>query len=312
MPKFVFRCPVLIILLLAFGVAFSAFGQPCPDIKKDFHHLVIFGDPHLPGKHLAHKERMRKTINGWRDVDLVIAVGDICDEYGTPEEYRAARSFFARLNHPFVVVAGNHDYLYETPTWQGGGGYKPATRAVQEAKLALFRQTFHLPKNYFSKQIGSYLLLFLSTDHENFNAGIGEAQMAWLRDELADNPRIPTIIVFHGPLNGTQFPFKRYINRPNSVAQPMDAIHELITANPQIFIWISGHTHTPATEESFASPVNLYANQVTNIHNADMKRDTIWTNSILLYPDQVVVKTFNHQQERWHPELERRILPPKL
>lgn len=304
--------PLLIILLLTVGMAFSALGQPCMDKARAFHHLVIFGDPHLPGKHLAHKEQMRSTINGWRDVDLVIAVGDICDEYGTPEEYRAARAYFARLNHPFAVVPGNHDYLYETPNWPGGGGYKPATKAVQDAKLALFRKTFHLPKNYFSRQIGGYLVLFLSTDHESFNAGIGEAQMAWLRDELAGNPRTPTIIVFHGPLHGTQYPFKRYINRPHSVAQPMEALHALITENPQIFLWISGHTHTPPTEPSFASPVNLYANQVTNIHNTDMKRDTIWTNSILLYPDQVVVKTFNHQQGTWQPELERRILPPKL
>ena len=306
------RSPVLIILLLAFWGIGSALGQPCPETKREFHHLVILGDPHLPGKHLAHKEQMRKTINGWRDVDLVIAVGDICDEYGTPEEYRAVRSFFARLNHPLAVVAGNHDYLYETPTWAGGGGYKPATRAAQEAKLALFRTTFHVPQYYSSKRIGNYLLLFLSTDHESFNTGIGEAQMAWLRDELASNPRTPTIIVFHGPLHGTQLPFKRYINRPHAVAQPMEAIHALITANPQIFLWISGHTHTPPNEESFASPINLYANQVTNIHNTDMKRETIWTNSVLLYPHKVVIKTFNHQEGRWHPELERSILPPKL
>lgn len=306
------RRPFFIVVLLTLGLFLAACRQPCPETERTYHHLVIFGDPHLPGKHLAQKEQMRKTVNGWRDVDLVIAVGDICDEYGTPEEYRAARSFFARLNHPIAAVAGNHDYLYETPSWPGGGGYKPATRTVQEAKLAFFRQTFHLPKYYFSKQIGDYLLIFLSTDHESFNTGIGEEQMAWLRDELARNPRIPTIIVFHAPLHGTQLAFKRYINRPSAVAQPMDTLHAFITANPQIFLWISGHTHTPPTEESYSSPVNVYAGQVTNIHNTDMKRESIWTNSVLLYPDQVVVKTFNHQEGRWHPELERKILPPKL
>ena len=85
----------------------------------------------------------------------------------------------------------------------------------------------------------------------------------------------------------------------------------LITANPQVFLWVSGHTHTPPTEESYASPINIYAGQVTNIHNTDMKRETIWTNSLFLYPDKVVVRTFNHQEKAWHPELERTILPPK-
>lgn len=75
--------------------------------------------------------------------------------------------------------------------------------------------------------------------------------------------------------------------------------------NSQVFLWVSGHTHTPPREESFAAPINIYANRVTNIHNTDMNRETIWTNSLFLYPDKVVVKTYQHKTGIWLPEFER-------
>jgi 3',5'-cyclic AMP phosphodiesterase CpdA len=307
------RRSILLGAIALIAALLTACGPPCPEaLPRAYRQIVILGDPHLPGQHLAQKKEVRATINGWHDVDLVVAVGDICDEYGTAEEYKAARAFFARLNKPLAIVTGNHDVLYETPSWPGGGGYHPATHTTREAKLRLFRRTFHLPVHYSSRMVGGYLLVLLSTDHEHFATGIREEQLDWLRTELTSHPRTPTIIVFHGPLQGTQYAFKRYINRPHSVAQPVDAIHALLTANPQIFLWVSGHTHTPPTEESYASPINVYADQVTNIHNTDMKRETIWTNSLLLYPDRVVVRTFNHRQRAWQPELERTIQLPRL
>lgn len=299
------------ILIVALTATLQACGPPpCKEIAdRTYKRLVILGDPHLPGRHLAAKEQVRMTINTWPDVDLVVAVGDICDEYGTDAEYGSARAFFAKLHKPLAVVTGNHDYIYETPPWPGGG-YNLASRAVQEQKLLTFRRTFHLPALYSSRMLDRYFLILLSTDHEQHTAGISEEQLTWLRSQLKANRQSPTIIVFHGPLLGTQYPFKRYINRPHSVAQPIEALHDLLVAHPQVFLWISGHTHTPATEPSFAAPINLYADQVTNIHNADMKRETIWTNSLYLYPDKVVVKTFNHRDGVWMPELERTITTP--
>ena len=298
----------LFLLALAIGVAGSCPSPP----PREYRHVVILGDPHLPGRHLAAKEQARRTINNWPDVDLVTAVGDICELYGTPAEYAAARSFFARLTHPLALVAGNHDSIYATPDQANANTFYPASPDERADKLARYRQTFHLPALSFSRMLGGYLLVFVSTDHDRFAVGISDQQLDWLRTELARAPRTPTIIVFHGPLLGTQYPFKRYINQPHSVAQPVESIHALLAANPQVFLWISGHTHTPPTEPSYAAPINLYDGRVVNIHNTDMKRETIWTNSLLLYPDRVVVKTYNHRDRRWLPELERTIRPPRL
>lgn len=275
------------------------------------HHLVILGDPHLPGATLAAKEKVLARINTWADVEAVVAVGDICALYGTEEEYAAAKAYFAQLKKPLLPIAGNHDYIYQTPP-DTGGGYIPGSEESQQAKLHLFRDTFGLSTLFYAKRMGRYLLLFLSTDHASFATGLSEHQLHWLGEQLAANPTRPTIVFFHGPLNGTQYNYKHYVNKPHSIAQPEDTLRALITANPQLFLWVSGHTHTPPTEPSYAAPINLYANQVTNIHNTDMKRETIWTNSLYLYPDRVEIKTFNHNEQRWLSELDRVITPPEL
>ena len=56
-------------------------------------------------------------------------------------------AFFAKLDKPLAAVAGNHDVIYETPSWPGGGGYLGASSATQEAKLKLFRETFGLAEH---------------------------------------------------------------------------------------------------------------------------------------------------------------------
>ena len=275
------------------------------------HRLVVLGDPHLPGRNLEFKKQVLATINSWDDVEMVAAVGDICAEFGTDAEYAAAGEFFGRLHKPFFPITGNHDYYYRTPSGPDGrlvqGG-----KDSQQAKLGLFRKTFGLSSHYYSRHLGRYLLVFLSADHADYLAGISDRQLAWLRGELHKNSRTPTLIFFHAPPQGTLKSYRRFINTPDFIAQPAEAIHGILKGNPQVFLWVSGHTHTSPREESYASPVNLYAGQVTNIHNKDMNRGAIWTNSLYLYPDKVVIKTYNHEDNAWLPQLDRTVLTPKL
>ena len=37
------------------------------------------------------------------------------------------------------------------------------------------------------------------------------------------------------------------------------------------------------------------------------RHDTVWTNSLFLYPDRIVVKTFDHKQNMWMEELTRTV-----
>jgi Icc protein len=298
---------LLFTLLLVFsGCAHKADIEP-----EEPHHLVILGDPHLPGRDVAKKEKVVQTINSWSDVEMVIAVGDICADFGTDEEFSFAQSFFAKLHAPFFAITGNHDYFYADPQ-VSGGQLMAGSREVQERKLAKFRGTFGLPIHYYSKYVGDYLLVFLSADHATFLSALSEAQLAWLRLELAANARTPTIVIFHGPLNNTLRNYRHWINTPNFVAQPVEEIDKILKDNRQVFMWVSGHTHTPPSEESYASAINLYDGSITNIHNKDMNRSLIWTNSLYLYEDKVVVKTYSHEENGWMPGLERTIETPDL
>lgn len=275
-----------------------------------YHHLVILGDPHLPGRDIKNKEQVLKEIDSWDDVEMVITVGDICAYFGTDAEYAQARDFFSKLHKPFYPIAGNHDYFYKSPSGSEGKLIK-GSRATQEEKLQKFCKTFGLKNYYYKKNVGGYLLLFLSADHDRYESGMSDEETTWLRTELAKKPKTPTIIIFHGPLAGTLRNYRRFINTANFIAQPVKTIHEILIENPQVFLWVSGHTHTSPLEESYASLLNIYADQVTNIHNKDMNRGTIWTNSLFLFPDKVVIKTFNHQEKKWLSEFDRTIMLPK-
>jgi 3',5'-cyclic AMP phosphodiesterase CpdA len=295
----------LFALTLAVEVAYLSASE------RDYHHLVILGDPHLPGRNISLKQKMIDTINAWPDVDMVVAVGDLCEDLGTREEYDAVRQFFSRLNKPLYPVTGNHDYLYEDQKSFKGTRVKAAS-SINKEKLQRFKETFSLPDLKYRKKVGPYLLIFLSVDdlQSNFLTEISKGTLDWLRSELAHHKAQPTLIFFHAPLKGTLLDYNANANRPNFVAQPEGKVRELILQNSQIFLWVSGHTHTPATNESYASEINLYEKRVTNIHNCDMNRGTIWTNSIYLFPDRVLVKTYDHKKGVWMDHLQRTVRPP--
>lgn len=277
------------------------------------YHLVVLGDPHIPGKFLTEKEAVIRTINSWADVMLVVAVGDICEDLGTGKEYSAASQFFNKLAKPFVPIPGNHDFIYEDIKMLDGKRIKGSV-AEKQKKLATFQKTFGLPALYHNKQVGNYNLIFLATDDVQSDrlTRISQKQLEWLRSELNRNKKYSTIIFFHGPLSGTLSESKKNANRKNFIAQPQKELRKIIQQNPQIFLWVCGHMHVPATNKDFRFEINFYENRVYALHNSDMNRETIWTNSLFLFPDKVVIKTYNHRLGAWSPELEKTLVPPRL
>ncbi len=276
----------------------------------DVHRIVVLGDPHIPGRYLDEKKQVIDTINGWQDVSLVVAVGDITEELGSRDEYRSAKQFFSRLAKPFIPIPGNHDYIY-ADTLMASGKKRKADAYGRDRKLSLFQKTFGLPDRYFTRTMGAYLLVFLATDglHEPLLAKISDAQMMWLGQTLTANRTSPTILFFHAPLKGTLRDYNENANTEHFVAQPSDRIETLLKANPQVMLWVSGHTHTSPKEESFAAELNRLG-QVTNIHTTDMNRKNIWTNSLFLHPDRIVVRTYNHAAGAWVSSLDRSLSLP--
>ena len=276
-----------------------------------YYRIVVLGDPHLPtrvhrqvNKIIEAKNKVVEDINAWEDVNQISVVGDITARFGNKEEYCYARQYFAQFNKPISFIAGNHDYIF-LDFVSPEGMLITGDAAAQEKKLRRFKATFG--SLYYSYKVGRYLLIYLSPDKLNpyYLTQISEQQLEWFRNQLVKNFSEPTIVFFHAPLPGTLLSYSNNINTPNYIPQPRKAIEEIIDYNPQIILWISGHAHTSANNPSYASNINVYKGRIINIHNADMDRLMIWTNSLYLYPNRVVIKTFNHKKNIWETDLER-------
>lgn len=313
---------VLSVCLLAMGLMPIAESPSWPGSKGQYQRIVVLSDAHLPVRPevkepdrqqriIAAKNKVIEDINAWDDVREIAVIGDLVAGFGTDQEREYAAQYFAHFNKPLSIVLGNHDYIYEDALSRFGTRVR-GDASLRREKIRKFKESFKLSQVYYSQRIGNYFLIFLSTD--SLDSGqltqMSEEQLAWLRKELAGHSDKPTLIFFHAPLKGTVSNYRESANTPDFVAQPEKSITQILRENPQVFLWISGHNHTPATQRDFAAPINVWEGRVTNIHNADMDRETIWTNSLYLYPDKVVIKTFDHRQGRWLDELERIVAPP--
>ena len=302
---------ILPILLALFWILSPGLADAeAPDGQRPYN-IAVIGDPHLPGKELPTKEEVIRTINGWNDVDRVVVLGDICKGTGTAEEYAFAKKFFSRLRKPLRAVAGNHDIFYEDEADVEGRKVK-GSAATRRKKLARFAETFGMKEAYGTERLGNYLLVYLSPDdlETDLLVQLSEERIAWLARELAGHRDVPTIIFFHAPLAGTLMAYNDRVNSPSFIAQPAGRLGEVLRANPQVFLWVAGHMHVPATNESYSSPVNVYEKRVTVVHNADLERKRPWTNVLYLYPEKVLVRTYEHWQKSWLPDMERTIRPP--
>lgn len=283
--------------------------------------LVVLADPHLPGRNLELKRRALEDINRWEDVEGVAVLGDLCNDVGSPEEYAAAKEFFSRLKKPLFPIPGNHDVVYRRLP---DGKKEKAGPAERAALLERFKEAFGLPDARYSRKFGRYLALFVPNDdlESPYLAAISSGTLAWMDAELTRD-KAPAMVFFHAPLKGTLKSRNAAAEKDSFVAQPAEALRALLKQHPQVFLWASGHTHVAPSNARFKHAVNLYDGRVWNIHNPDMDgrsyldskhkdttdHDGLWSNSLFLYPDRVVVKTFDHRKGAWLETLTREIRP---
>jgi DNA repair exonuclease len=311
---------VLSLFLLALAPSIAAEAEGDAEVPR----IVLLGDPHLPYKTfppttkaagealVAAKEGVIADINGWSGVTRVVALGDLVGMRGTKEEYDFASEVLGCINAPFVPIAGNHDYIYKDEAGPLGVLVRGSPDSRKE-KLDLFVSAFRLPSLQREESIAGYELVYLSTDstERKYEVGLSSESLRWLEETLARTSSMPTIIFYHAPLAGTI----RAAGLPTSpasdaAAQPSEAIAEILKHNPQVFLWVSGHTHTQPSNPDFDSPLNLYDGRVTDIHCPDLGHKRIYTNSLWLYPDRVLVRTFDHGAKDFVAKFDRVIPAP--
>ncbi|MDU2064606.1 MAG: metallophosphoesterase [Sporomusaceae bacterium] len=294
---------------------YSAFAQNEP------YHILLLGDPHLSVRErevpdeqkqqriIAAKISLAATVSSWSKVDEITVLGDVAAQFGNDIEREWAKEFFMQFPQPIYFINGNHDYIYQD-AFSIKKKFVQSDMASRQAKLQKFQQAFSLPNLYYSRNIGCYHLVYLSPDSLTTHhlAEISQEQLTWLRNDLALHKEKPTIVFFHAPLAGTLLSYNKQVNSADFIAQPKQEIAALLQENKQIVLWVSGHTHTPATNPSYAHPVNYYEGRLLNLHNADLDREEIWTNSLFLAKDRITIRTFNHKKDSWEEKFNREVL----
>jgi 3',5'-cyclic-AMP phosphodiesterase len=292
--------------------------------KGDYYRIVVLSDPHLPTKTknvekkqnrekvLKAKESVINDINGWSDVDRVAMTGDLSADYSSDEEFTFASDFLKRLKPPLSVVTGNHDYFY-IKNEEDDTRFSRGTPETRKEKLDRFAKVFGMKSLSYTVKIDGYLLVFLSIDEltGKYSVRLSKKTIDWFKSTVGKNKKIPTIVFCHAPLDNTLQAIDEK-DKGSAFIEPKKEIDAIIKDNPQIFVWVSGHTHTAPDNPGFMADYNLYKEQVMDIQNNDMDQETIWTNSLFIYKDRVEVKTYNHKTEKYDTKFDRKILLPAL
>lgn len=284
----------------------------------NYKRIVIVSDAHYPSKtnrllnptgrakKIKQKLAAVRDINSWSDVNLVVFPGDTVQQTGSEHDYQDAKSFVDKFNKPVLLIPGNHEYMYKDI--HKNGKLVRGTEKDKEARLQLFLDTFHMKNEYYTKNMAGYRLIFLSPEPASgkYLTELSAKELGWLDKTLTKYSAEPTIIFFHAPLYGTLAKYTPLVNAGNFIAQPKQKLETILLRHPQIKLWVSGHTHTPPTNPSFAAPINYY-HGILDVHNPTWDGKQVWTNSLYLYPDKIVIKTYDHKKHKFMPQFTRTI-----
>lgn len=297
----------------------KVFAQEADPIR-----LVVLSDSHLPVREQIHKtpeaqqivmelkKKVMEDISSWDNVNRVMLTGDVTARYGLHSEMTYAQQYFGQLKVPFRPIPGNHDINHSDKFNEVGKNIKNDAIGRRQ-QLEKFKAAWGLESVSRTEKVGKYRMIYLAPESDNLSVGLGEAQMVWLSEVLEKYKEEPTIIWFHAPLYGTLPMTVPKAGKLKRYAQPIDSLEAILDANPQVFIWMSGHIHLKASHPAYADKeANLYKGRIMDINTGTMDEPKCWSNSLYLYEDRVEIKTYNHHESKWESHLDRTVLCPKL
>ena len=278
-------------------------------VCSDVHYGSKTLDPDLRTRKMKNKENAVREINGWDDVDLCVFTGDMVQKTGSSADYKLARKLTDRVKKPKEFLAGNHEVIYSSEL-SSTGRLRPADSYERFRHMEDYEKNFG--PLYHSRKLGQYFLLFLSPDtlESKYAVELSKEQLDWLKKELKDHRQEPTLIFCHAPMTGTLLPSSK-LDKPRNYAQPAKKLQKLLQENPQILLWVSGHTHTSPKNPSFTNPVNkITGTEILDVHDPTWDGKQVWTNSLFLYPEKIEIRTYSHKKHQWLPQLDRTVTVP--
>lgn len=154
--------------------------------------------------------------------DLVLATGDLVHT-GARGEYAFLRELLAPLNAPLYLMPGNHDD-------------RALMREFFPAHQYLHTDNERL--HYGIAHAGLHIIMLDSLIPGVDEGALGDAQLAWLEDQLARADGQPVIVAVHHPPFATGV---RYIDNRFCADGPQ--LGQIIARHPNVLRVLSGHLH---------------------------------------------------------------------
>jgi 3',5'-cyclic AMP phosphodiesterase CpdA len=169
---------------------------------------VIISDTHVSSDE-SKDSRLReliKELNSGKlaEVDILINTGDVVscvygshrkDNPDTSENrLKKAIDIFSRLNIPYLLVMGNHDYKIGRD--RDSDTYFPENEILKMEKI--WKRFSGLEPYYAFTYKGWKFIVLNSMRGRYLHRHFDEQQMFWLQDQLRDE--LPTIVSFHHPI----------------------------------------------------------------------------------------------------------------
>ncbi|MFZ5913521.1 MAG: phosphodiesterase [Pseudomonadota bacterium] len=154
--------------------------------------------------------------------DLVLATGDLVDT-GLREEYALLRELLAPLAPPLYLLPGNHDNRAHVREFFPAHDYLPA----DQERL-----------NYVIDHAELRIIMLDTLIPGRDEGGVGEAQLAWLEQQLVSAGGRPVVIALHHP----PFPTgARFIGDFFCADGP--ELAAIVSRHPNVLRVLSGHLH---------------------------------------------------------------------
>lgn len=168
-------------------------------------------------------------INAIPNVSFVMFTGDLIDK-PFEKELSAFLPHTEKLNAPWYFAFGNHDTMY--------GGY--LTPKVYMELVNKYNKNYKFEKSYYSfvPQNGYKVIVLDSIirDRLTANGRIGDEQLAWLDNELANSKNDTVLIFMHVPI------LEPY-NSPNHRLLDADKVEAIFSKYKNPIAVFQGHYH---------------------------------------------------------------------
>jgi Calcineurin-like phosphoesterase len=223
------------VALAAVGAA-TASEQPAAAQTTPAVRVVVVGDISPPPAEARTYDHATAAIAlGWNPHRILLP-GDLQYETGLLADYRSTTGYAASWGRPQLYdrscpAFGNHEYYHPGPGAAGSFDY-------WRPRLAVCATAGHPGQAYYAFDLNGWRIYALSADCARSDGtgptcGPGSAQLTWLQNDLAANPRRCSLAFFHQGRWGSGF----FADDP--VLQPIwAALH-----HAHVDLTLNGHEH---------------------------------------------------------------------